>query len=195
METSNNNPLIENKSEKKFPITTNTRIQALLDADLEGVISALVKLSSNFSKLKNPTLRTLLAPRVSIAQACRVAHCEPQAFLTAMEQLGFLIVAEKEEAPVQVSEQPTACDRRVFDLVLSRFDSQKVSYIDVCHLEMPQPMLLIIDHIGKLKSDEVLYICHKKVPVFLLPELDKKGLRYSLLRRSAERYDMLIYKK
>lgn len=195
METSINISVKEHKPVKDFYITTNTRIQALLDVDQEGVISALVKLSNNFSKLKNPILRNLLAPRVTIAQACRVAHCEPLVFLTAMEQLGFLVIAAEEEASVQVSEQPTACDRKVFDLVLSRFDPRKITYIDVCHLEMPQPMLLIIDHIGKLKSDEVLYIYHKKVPVFLLPELDKKGLRYSLLRKSAERYDMLIYKK
>lgn len=195
METSNNSPVIQNQHAKELHITTNTRIQTLLDADQEGVIAALVKLSNNFSKLKNPILRNLLAPRVTIAHACRVAHCQPQVFLAAMGQLGFLVVAAEEEAPVQVAAQPTSCDRKVFDLVLSRFDPQKITYIDVCHLEMPQPMLLIIEHIEKLSSDDVLYIYHKKVPVFLLPELDKKGLRYSLLRKSAERYDMLIYKK
>ncbi|WP_449436878.1 DUF1858 domain-containing protein [Pedobacter steynii] len=61
-------------------INLNTRIKALLDVDREKVIESLVKINSNFSKLRNPVLRNLLARRVTIAEACKMAKCNPNVF-------------------------------------------------------------------------------------------------------------------
>ncbi|RZJ82754.1 MAG: DUF2249 domain-containing protein [Chryseobacterium sp.] len=193
MKTSVSNSAIEIRQGKSVLITTSTRIKTLLDVDMEGVISTLVKLNNNFSKLKNPTLRNLLAHRVTIADACRIARCDKDVFLNAMKLIGFSIGAVEEEVQV-LAPKPIATDeQKVFDLVLSRFEPQKIIYLDVCHLEMPQPMLLIIEHIEKLGAGEALYVYHKKIPVFLLPELDQRGLSYLLNRKSAVKFDILIY--
>jgi hypothetical protein len=54
-------------------ISASTRIIELLNYNKTEVITALVKLNKNFSKLKNPILRNLLARRITIADACMIA--------------------------------------------------------------------------------------------------------------------------
>ena len=87
----------------------------------------------------------------------------------------------------------TVDDQEVFDMVLRRFKSDKIRYIDVRELQMPQPMLLILENMETLPADHLLFVYHKKVPVFLLPELQKKGMTFLLNHKSADQVDMLIY--
>ena len=87
-----------------------------------------------------------------------------------------------------------ANEQHVFDMVLQQFPNEKVKYIDVRHLEMPLPMIRILESIDTLNDGELLYVYHKKVPVYLLPELNKKDLVFLLNHKSAIELDMLIYK-
>ncbi|MBG6235375.1 uncharacterized protein (DUF2249 family) [Pedobacter sp. CAN_A7] len=276
------------KAAHLIPIHSGTRIKILLDANKHGVIEALVKLNSNFAKLKNPVLRSLFASRVTIADACRIARCKEEDFLHSMRQLGFQTTLTPPEPslssgkktfdfnrPVPVFEldarsylaqdqdplkailaivnkmapgerfkltnsfEPIPlislltekgfsydveyikedlvvtwfekhdttrvvaaaslvpadeADQQVFNRVLAKFIPAQIIYIDVRDLEMPQPMLLILSNIDKLPSGGLLYVYHKKVPVFLLPELEKRGMGFSLYHRSATAVDMLIYR-
>lgn len=267
-------------------ITLNTRIKTLLDIDQDGVIAALVKLNSNFSKLKNPVLRKLLAGRVTIADACRIAHCDTAVFMNSMKEIGFRIGDDEEERVIQsaqidfsreprfveldarpylekdldplkdilnlvrklnkgerlkiinafepvplinllrdkgylchveaiaghlfytwfekteasvpeldlAAEVPQSDEQQIFGLALQRIPPEKIKYIDVRFLEMPQPMFRILEGIERLAADEALYVYHKKIPVFLFPELDKRGLSYVINRKSPMEYDLLIYK-
>lgn len=50
--------------------------------------------------------------------------------------------------------------------------------IDVRHLEMPLPMLTILDELDNLPADQALYVNHKRIPVFLLPELEERKFEY-----------------
>src|SRR5688500_16135574 len=52
---------------------------------------AIVKLSPKFSKLRNPILRKVMAPRVSIEQAAKIGGCTPQHFFDVLKPLGFEI--------------------------------------------------------------------------------------------------------
>lgn len=271
---------------KRKRITKNTRIKELLDMDQPRVIEALVKLNDNFSKLKNPVLRNLLARRVTISDACKIARCEVSSFLKSMEQIGFLIdeaspgeasspaklidfsrqakvheldvrpFLEKDEDPLKeilslaatlrkgerlkiinsfepvplislfeekgflhhtdavasdvfltwfeknddhlftdglLQDLPVTDEKELFDMVLRRYMPEKIIYIDVCSLEMPQPMMCIVENIEKMAVDELLYVYHKKVPVFLLPELKKRGLKFIIQQHSDSRLDLLIY--
>lgn len=85
-------------------------------------------------------------------------------------------------------------DQQLFNRVLARFNPEQIIHIDVRDLEMPQPMLVILEHLDKLPFGGLLYVYHKKVPVFLLPELTKRGMVFSLNRHSASAVDMLIYR-
>lgn len=49
--------------------------------------------------------------------------------------------------------------------------------IDVKHMEMPMPMVTILESLESLKENEALYVNHKKVPQMLLPELEERGFK------------------
>jgi hypothetical protein len=59
---------------------------------------------------------------------------------------------------------------------------------------MPQPMLRIIANLEELAVDELLYVHHKKLPVFLIPELTKRGLTFLFHHKSDQELELLIYK-
>ena len=54
----------------------------------------------------------------------------------------------------------------------------KVKEIDVRHLEMPEPMVTILEELENLPDDYVLFVNHKKVPQFLLPELKTRNYQW-----------------
>ena len=265
-------------------INRDTRISELLKVDQEGVISALVKLNKNFSKLKNPLLRNLFARRVTIADACRIANCPANLFFDSMRSLGFEIgydspphnkgeesidfdlssgkIVEFDVRPIlaggtdplkmilkktqglepgqtlklinsfepiplihllkekgfrhlsqnphkdvfvtyfQVAKQTAEQEpKRVknhrekdFDVILSRFREENLVRIDVRNLEMPGPMLTILENLDKLMPHQALFVLHKKIPVYLLPELESRGFEYVLTELGEKGVNMLIYK-
>lgn len=80
-----------------------------------------------------------------------------------------------------------------WDNVLKRF-SDKVQKIDVRRLEMPQPMLTILDHLDRLSDGNALYVYHKRIPVFLLPELAQRGFEYRIKEIQDGEVHLLIFK-
>ncbi|MEO6682208.1 MAG: DUF2249 domain-containing protein, partial [Ginsengibacter sp.] len=67
--------------------------------------------------------------------------------------------------------------------------------IDVRNLPMPQPMLTILKAIEKLPADKALFVYHKKVPVFLLPELKEKKFDFRIKEISEGQVQLLIFKE
>lgn len=65
----------------------------------------------------------------------------------------------------------------VFDNLLIKYSGYIIE-VDVRNLEMPLPMLRILELLEDLPENKVLYVHHKKVPVYLLPELDTRGFEY-----------------
>jgi len=80
-----------------------------------------------------------------------------------------------------------------WDELLSRY-ANKLVEVDVRHLEMPLPMLTILDALENLPEDKALYVHHKRIPVFLLPELRKKGLDYRIKEMNESEVFILIFK-
>ena len=81
-----------------------------------------------------------------------------------------------------------------FDSILKKFDNRVVN-IDVRALEMPHPMINILESLDNLKEGTALYVHHKRIPVFLLPELAQKGFEYRIKEISDGEVLLLIYKK
>lgn len=67
--------------------------------------------------------------------------------------------------------------------------------IDVRHLEMPKPMMTILEHLEQLHDNQVLYVYHKKVPVFLLNELKDRGLEYRIKEVQEGEVYFMIFKE
>jgi uncharacterized protein (DUF2249 family) len=87
-----------------------------------------------------------------------------------------------------------AIDDGQFDSLLATIAPGKIKYLDVRLLEMPKPMLSILEQTPHLAVGDALFVYHKKIPVYLLPELEKQGLKYLFKNISLGNVNMLIYK-
>jgi TusA-related sulfurtransferase len=80
-----------------------------------------------------------------------------------------------------------------WDDVMDRFKN-RVETIDVRALEMPLPMLTILDALENLPAETALLVHHKRIPVFLLPELAEKKFDYRINEIRDGEVDILIFK-
>ena len=89
-------------------------------------------------------------------------------------------------------------------MVLHAF-GDKIQKLDVRSLEMPQPMVAILSALEQFSADNssannwqagtALYVYHKRIPVFLLPELAGRGFDYRIREIQEGEVHMLIFKK
>ena len=80
-----------------------------------------------------------------------------------------------------------------WDELLIRFND-KLQTIDVRKLEMPQPMLTILEALDRLSAGRALFVYHKRIPVFLLPELVQRQFDYRVKEISDSEVHLLIFK-
>jgi len=80
-----------------------------------------------------------------------------------------------------------------WDEIMQQYNN-KLQTIDVRAMEMPLPMLTILDALEKLPSNHALYVYHKRIPVFLLPELAEKKFDYRIKEISDGEVHLLIFK-
>ena len=66
--------------------------------------------------------------------------------------------------------------------------------LDVRMLAMPLPMMKILETLDQLELGEALLVHHKRVPVFLLPELEQRRFGYRIRELGNEGVQLLIYK-
>lgn len=267
-------------------ITQHTRISDLIKMN-KDVIEALASINKHFEKLRNPILRRVLAPRVTIADAAKIGGTDIDTFFKKLEPLGFVcqmetngdeteakkamnhkpvfdasnvtvldvrgilaggkdpfnaimetigkmpqgntlkIINTFEPAPLikilnkkgysHFTEHPDSStvhtyftftgipndtvskpvqqlsESRDFDEVLKKFGTSVIT-IDVRKLEMPQPMVKILKEIETLPEGHVLFVQHKKVPQYLLPELAEKGFQWEIKEISEGNVQLLIYR-
>lgn len=79
-----------------------------------------------------------------------------------------------------------------FEKVEQKYEG-KLHKIDVRALPMPQPMVKILDHLETLEPGVALFVYHKKIPVYLLPELKEKQFSY-VLRQVDDGVNLIIYR-
>ncbi len=80
-----------------------------------------------------------------------------------------------------------------WDDVMKRFESKLVE-VDVREMEMPMPMMTILGALDTLPEGKALHVHHKRIPVFLLPELSEKKFEYRIKEISDDEVYLLIYK-
>ena len=77
---------------------------------------------------------------------------------------------------------------------IERKFTEKTQRVDVRHLEMPKPMLTILEALDHLPKDKALHVYHKRIPVFLLPELVQRGFEYRVKEITDGEVHLLIFK-
>ncbi len=70
----------------------------------------------------------------------------------------------------------------------------KLKTLDVRKLEMPGPMMAILEAIETLPADEALFVYHKRIPVFLLPELRERNFDFRIKEITENEVHLLIFK-
>ena len=79
------------------------------------------------------------------------------------------------------------------DDIMGQFKNA-IQFIDVRPLEMPLPMLTILEALDNLPSGSALFVYHKRIPVFLLPELAERKFNYRIKEISDGEVHLLIFK-
>lgn len=129
---------------------------------------------------------------------------KPAPLMTVLQKQGFSSYAElindqlvhtyfyKEpaSAPTQSVNEP---EGESWDELMLRF-ADKLMILDVRELDMPQPMLTILGAVDALQEEQAIFVYHKKLPVFLLPELAERKLRYRINEISPGHVQVLIFR-
>lgn len=270
-------------------INRNTRISTLIKEN-KDTIEVIATINKNFLKLKNPILRKVLAPRVTIADAAKVGGVSIEVLIKKLENIGFEFERELKIIPntsskkANKNELPKALDIKdiitldvrptiesgedPFNIIMNTvkilkdnqtlkiinsfepiplirklqskgyeswserpedgivntffkmntskwvddeivkvankskktFDEQleffgdNIKKIDVTQLEMPEPMVQVLKEIETLKEGQALYVDHKKIPQFLLPELEIRNFDILYKEIDCNHTILLIYK-
>ncbi len=265
-------------------INAQTKISDIIREN-KDVIDVIATINKHFKKLKNPILRKVLAPRVTVADAAKIGGIDIDVLLNRLSSIGFdteriekentgsskpennyfegkeiveldaridlekgidpfksimssikelpennvlkiintfeplpmiKILSEKGYAfkverdndivytyftkisgktvennlPVELIED----DEELFDKVYNNYNGN-IKEVDVRDLEMPLPMVTILQEIENLPKGSALYVHHKRIPQFLLKELQERG--YNLVGNKIDEANtkLIIYKK
>lgn len=129
----------------------------------------------------------------------------PEPLILLLEKQGFTAYADvidddlvetyfyKEKKAAEIPATKTTDLANDWEGLLKRFES-KIEAIDVRAMEMPRPMLTILDALEELPVDTALFVRHKRVPVFLLPELVERKFDYRIKEISEGNVSLLIFK-
>ncbi|MGJ7029535.1 DUF2249 domain-containing protein [Niabella hirudinis] len=98
--------------------------------------------------------------------------------------------APAQEASAGVEAPATAGD---WEILLKQYEDKLVT-IDVRHLEMPAPMMTILENLEILPEGKALYVHHKRIPVFLLTELKERAFDYRIKEIQEGEVYLLIFK-
>lgn len=90
-------------------------------------------------------------------------------------------------------ELPDLTEEKAFQEKLVSF-GQKVVNVDVSEMEMPMPMVTILENLSSLPEEYVLSVTHKRIPIFLFNELKERKAQYLVCKVSDTDVRLLIWK-
>lgn len=129
----------------------------------------------------------------------------PQPLILLLEKQGFTTYADvldddlvetyfyKEKETGEITSTKTNDLANGWEEILKRF-ADKMELVDVRAMEMPRPMLTILEALEKLPADTALFVHHKRIPVFLLPELIERKFEFRIKEISEGEVNLIIFK-
>ena len=130
---------------------------------------------------------------------------EPSPLIQLLEKQGFLSYAERVNANLVFTyfyktnkfkkpvDSKNITDLQDWDELMVRFEGN-MQVIDVRQLEMPLPMHTILEALDTLPPEYALFVYHKRIPVFLLPELAERKFEYRIKELTDGSVHILIFK-
>lgn len=189
-------PIVEEKKDLPAFITALSKNQ-IIDFDVRELLaSGKDPLTLILDKMK----------AIKAGEALKVINTfEPVPLIKMLEKQGFDVYADiisndlvdtyfyKNSDETTVEAKPKNGADSGWDSVMQRFIDKLVT-IDVRELEMPQPMHNILAELDKLPIDKALFVYHKRIPVFLLPELSDRDFDYRIKEMSEDEVRLLIFR-
>lgn len=189
-------PTAEEKKGLPAFITTLAKNQ-IIDFDVRELLaSGKDPLTSILDKVKS----------VQAGEALKVINTfEPVPLMKMLEKKNFEVYADiiskdlvetyfyKKKDNDSIDVGPKAGAESGWEEILEHY-TDKLQTVDVRNLEMPQPMLTILGELDNLPDDKALFVYHKRIPVFLLPELSERKLDYRIKEISEGEVRLLIFK-
>ena len=189
---------VRREERPKLPaILTSTRPGLIKDLDVRPLIAA-----------DNDPLPQILEKIKSLqpGEILRLINTfEPTPLLSLLKKQGFQsyidVVDEhtvetyfyKTDSTNLSLEEP-AFNNEDWDSMVKKYNG-KMTIIDVRHLEMPAPMMTILEALNSLPTGFALFVNHKKIPVFLLPELKEKEFDFRIKELAPGEVHLLIFKE
>ena len=162
-------------------INRETKISDLIKYNPDA-IDTIATINKHFKKLKNPLLRKMLAPRVSISDAAKIGGVDVDILLDRLSSIGFQI--EKQE-------EKTSADKNISKKTNDAFEGKELVLLDAREdLDRGiDPFNSIMQAIKKLKPDQALKIINTFEPLPLIKILSEKGYDFKVERTD----DGLVY--
>lgn len=151
-------------------INKDTTIAELLKQHPDA-LEAIISIAPKFSKLRNPILRKLMAPRTTIAMASKVGGIKVQDFFNKLQPLGF-----ETEGDASADDDATPAPRPDF---MNHLSPDKIHELDV-RPEITRgsdPLSLIMQHIKIMPTGKVLKLINSFEPAPLVALLGKQGFQ------------------
>ena len=141
-------------------------------------------------------------------EALRIINSfEPQPLIELLSKQGYDSYSEKVQADIFHTYFYHAKGRNVREIpetgkvltasweeILENYKG-KTETLDVRKMEMPGPMISILEKLEGLDRRKALFVYHKRVPQFLLPELDSRNFSYVFKVIGENEVNLLIYPK
>ena len=181
----------------KLPAFFNSlKPQQIVDLDVRPVIEAgKDPLSLIVEKVKSIPKGSALKIINSFEPTPLISLLKKQGFESFVDVIDDQLVAtyfyKEGDAALQTDEPKNNSEG--WDELLKHFEG-RIQTVDVRHLEMPQPMMTILESIEKLPAGNALFVYHKRIPVFLLPELKERKFDYRIKEEAPNEVRLMIFK-
>lgn len=185
------------KEKPKLPAFFNTiKPEQITDFDVRPVMEAgKDPLTLIVDKVKKIPTGGVLKIINSFEPTPLISLLKKQGFESFVDTIDYQLVEtyfyKKSSASVMINEKEKNSEG--WDELVKKFTG-KMQTVDVRHLEMPQPMMTILESIEKLPDDTALFVYHKRIPVFLLPELRERKFDYRIKEEAPNEVRLMIFK-
>lgn len=190
--------LVSANSEDVFPSMETIKASKTLDVreDLKNGTDPFKKIMKSLNELKEG--ETLLLINTFV----------PMPLIKILQKKEFKITVKKEQPDLvytylekreRHSEQLNTGEINLVDSAAFNDQLKKIKglieTVDVRNMEMPLPMVTVLEKLASLDPEDGLFVNHFKVPHFLLPELASRGYSYLITEEGPGEVLILVYKE
>jgi uncharacterized protein (DUF2249 family) len=152
-------------------ISLHTKISDIIRHDIRA-IEAIASITPHFNKLRNPILRRVLAPRVTVQDAARIGKCRPEDILEKLRQIGFELNGAESPTP-----EPDSGSGSGSDLILPAIQTGKVQTLDVRPIleAGTDPFQAIMQKLKTVPDGYALEVVNSFEPTPLIKILGRQG--------------------